>query len=202
LNHGIDLSADGKTLFVSSSSTVFAYPYDSKAGTVGERKTIITGMLSGGHSTRTILTSKKNPDVLVVSVGSNGNIDTSTSQITYGRSQLRTFSIAKITQASVAYTAGEVLGWGLRNSVGVTENPVTGGIVSFTSLCFGDTGVVRANPLRLVVCGKQCRQHEQEQRRHSQHESLRGTQLPWHPECDDPQQREHQGWHSVRHWDG
>jgi hypothetical protein len=180
-------------------------------------------MLSGGHSTRTILTSKKNPDVLVVSVGSNGNIDTSTSQITYGRSQLRTFSIAKITQASVAYTAGEVLGWGLRNSVGVTENPVTGGIVSFTSLCFGDTGVVRANPLRLVVCGKQCRQHEQEQRRHSQHESLRGTQLPWHPECDvcrtwrqlrvpgllrslgpdcDPQQREHQGWHSVRHWDG
>ena len=86
-------------------------------------------MLSGGHVTRTVMASKKSPDTLVVSVGSNGNIDASTSQITYGRSQLRTFSISKTSQASVAYTAGEVLGWGLRNSVGVTENPVTGGIV-------------------------------------------------------------------------
>lgn len=132
LNHGIDLSADGKTLFVSSTTTVWSYPYDAAAGTVGTRKTLITGINTGGHSTRTILTSKKNPDVLIVSVGSNGNIDSATSQPTYGRSQLRTFSIAKLSQASAAYTAGEILGWGLRNSVGITENPVTGGIVRQT----------------------------------------------------------------------
>ncbi|KAF2254542.1 glucose sorbosone dehydrogenase [Trematosphaeria pertusa] len=130
LNHGIDLSADGKTLFVSSITTVFSYPYDAAAGTVGTRKTLITGMSNGGHSTRTILTSKKNPDMLIVSVGSNANIDAATSQQSSGRSQLRIFSIEKVSQASVAYTAGEILGWGLRNSVGVTENPVTGGIWS------------------------------------------------------------------------
>lgn len=130
LNHGIDLSADGKTLFVSSLTTVWSYPYDAAAGTVGTRKTLITGMSNGGHNTRTILASKKSPDLLVVSVGSNGNIDAATSQQSSGRSQLRIFSIAKISQASVAYTAGEILGWGLRNSVGVTENPVSGGIWS------------------------------------------------------------------------
>ncbi|KAF2793095.1 soluble quino protein glucose/sorbosone dehydrogenase [Melanomma pulvis-pyrius CBS 109.77] len=130
LNHGIDLSADGKTLFVSSMTTVSSYPYDAAAGTVGTKKTLITGMSNSGHATRTVLTSKKNPDILIVSVGSNANIDAATSQQSSGRSQLRTFSIAKISQASVAYTAGEVLGWGLRNSVGVTENPISGGIWS------------------------------------------------------------------------
>lgn len=129
LNHGIDLSADGKSLFVSSMTTVWSYPYDAEAGTVGTRKTLITGMSGGGHSTRTVLTSKKNPDLLIVAVGSNANIDSATSQQSSGRSQLRIFSIAKISQASVAYTTGDILGWGLRNSVGMTENPVNGGIV-------------------------------------------------------------------------
>lgn len=130
LNHGIDISADGKTLFVSSITTVWSYPYDAAAGTVGDRKTLITGMSSGGHRTRTVMTSKKNPDMLVVAVGSNGNIDAPTSEQSSGRSQFRMFSIEKVSQSSVAYTSGEILAWGLRNSVGITENPVTGGIVS------------------------------------------------------------------------
>jgi glucose/arabinose dehydrogenase len=108
---------------------VFAYPYDAAAGTVGTRKTLITGMSNGGHSTRTVWASKKVPDALIVAVGSNANIDSATSQQSSGRSQLRIFSIAKISQASVAYTTGEILGWGLRNSVGFSENPVTGGVV-------------------------------------------------------------------------
>ncbi|KAF2640048.1 soluble quino protein glucose dehydrogenase [Massarina eburnea CBS 473.64] len=149
LNHGIDLSADGKTLFVSSMSTVWSYPYDAAAGTVGTRKTLITGMSNSGHSTRTILTSKKNPDQLVVSVGSNANIDSATSQQSSGRSQLRTFSISKISQASVAYTTGEVLGWGLRNSVGVTENSL-GGIWSVENsvddMKKGTTDIHNTNP--------------------------------------------------------
>jgi glucose/arabinose dehydrogenase len=120
-------------------TTVWSYPYDAAAGTVGTRKTLITGMSNSGHATRTILASKKNPDLLVVSVGSNANIDPGTSQQSSGRSQLRTFSIEKISQASVAYTTGEILGWGLRNSVGVTENSVTSGIVSYLTL----TGVRR-----------------------------------------------------------
>ncbi|KAF1963318.1 soluble quino protein glucose dehydrogenase [Byssothecium circinans] len=150
LNHGIDISVDGKTLFVSSTTTVWSYPYDAAAGTVGTRKTLITGMSGGGHVTRTLLTSKKNPDLLVVAVGSNSNIDSATSQQSSGRSQLRTFSIAKVSQASVAYTTGEVLAWGLRNSVGVTENPVTGGIWSVENsvddMKKGTTDIHNTNP--------------------------------------------------------
>ncbi|KAF2262210.1 soluble quino protein glucose dehydrogenase [Lojkania enalia] len=130
LNHGIDLSADGKTLFVSSITTVWSYPYDAAAGTVGARKTLVTGMSPSGHATRTVYVSKKVPDLLVVSVGSNSNIDSATSQISSGRSQLRIFNITQVSQASMAYTAGTVLAWGLRNSVGVTENPTNGGIWS------------------------------------------------------------------------
>lgn len=111
-------------------TTVFSYPYDAAAGTVGTKKTVITGMSGSGHPTRTVMASKKNPDLLVVAVGSNANIDSATSQQSSGRSQFRIFSIAKISQASVAYTTGEVLAWGLRNSVGITEHPLDGGIAS------------------------------------------------------------------------
>ena len=114
-------------------TTVYSYSYDATAGTLGARKTLITGMSNSGHNTRTLLTSKKNPDLLVVAVGSNANIDAATSQQNSGRSQFRIFSIAKISQASVAYTTGEVFAWGLRNSVGIAEHPLTGGIVSFPS---------------------------------------------------------------------
>ncbi|PVI06796.1 Auxilliary activities family 12 protein [Periconia macrospinosa] len=130
LNHGIEISADGTTLFVSSKQNVYAYPYNSTAGTVGERKTLVTGMSNGTHSTRTLRISKTNPDALIVSVGSDGNLDAGASEEGSGRSQLRVFSIAETSQASIDYTQGEILGWGLRNTVGVTENPATGDIWS------------------------------------------------------------------------
>jgi glucose/arabinose dehydrogenase len=110
-------------------------------------------MSNSGHSTRTILVSKKNPDVLMVSVGSDGNMDAGTSQRSSGRSQLRMFSIAKVSRASAAYTSGEMLGWGLRNSVGVTENPVSGGIVSSPGYNFGCvvmSNCVSSGPSRTV----------------------------------------------------
>lgn len=100
---------------------------------MGEPQTLITGMSTGTHSTRTLRRSKKNPDALIVSVGSDGNIDDGTVEESSGRSQLRVFSISAISEAPVEYTAGEILGWGLRNSVGVTEDPATGGIVSIAA---------------------------------------------------------------------
>ena len=44
LNHGIALTPDGKTLYASSMTQAFAWPYDAAAGTVGTRSTVITGM--------------------------------------------------------------------------------------------------------------------------------------------------------------
>ncbi|KAF2713167.1 glucose sorbosone dehydrogenase [Pleomassaria siparia CBS 279.74] len=150
LNHGIDISADGKTLFVSSMTTVWSYPYNAAAGTIGTRKTLITGMSSSGHATRTLLVSKKNPDLLVVSVGSNANIDSGASQQSSGRSELRVFRISRVSRASMAYTSGAILAWGLRNSVGVTENPVSGGIWSVENsvdnMVKGTTDIHNTNP--------------------------------------------------------
>ncbi|XWX00822.1 hypothetical protein V2A60_008844 [Cordyceps javanica] len=131
LNHGIALSGDGKTLFVSSDSDTYAYPYDAAKGTVGEPKHIISGMKQTDHVSRTLLVPRHNSDLLLVSRGSNDNIDKETADIKSGRSQVRTFKIADLLKdgaEAVDYTAGEVLGWGLRNSVGVADDPTNGHI--------------------------------------------------------------------------
>ncbi|KAI0173093.1 soluble quino protein glucose dehydrogenase [Hypoxylon sp. FL1284] len=133
LNHGVALTGDGKTLFVSNSTAVMAYPYDVEAATVGEPKIVIDGMRRGGHSTRTLLIPGSVPDVLLVSHGSESNIDNATTDIATGRSVIKSFSIAELleTTTPVNYaSSGDTLGWGLRNSVGVGEDPITGGIWS------------------------------------------------------------------------
>lgn len=84
-----------------------------------------------GHSTRTLLVPRHNSDLLLVSRGSDGNVDEGTLDIKSGRSQLRIFKIADLLseEAPIEYTAGDVLGWGLRNSVGIADDPATGNIV-------------------------------------------------------------------------
>ncbi|KAI1333512.1 soluble quino protein glucose dehydrogenase [Xylariaceae sp. FL0016] len=133
LNHGIVFSEDGKTLFVSTMGSVDAYPYDAAAGTVGDKKTIIEGMSSGGHTTRTLLVPMSAPDTLLVARGSDGNIDNSTTDISTGKSMVKAFNITELMASSNATDfaeGGEVLAWGLRNSVGVGEEPTLGGIFS------------------------------------------------------------------------
>jgi hypothetical protein len=46
LNHGIDLSADGKTLFASTADVVYSYSYDAATMKAGTPRTIISGMVS------------------------------------------------------------------------------------------------------------------------------------------------------------
>ncbi len=111
-----------------------AYPYDAGAGTVGEKKTVINGMASGGHTTRSLLVPAAAPDLLFITRGSDGNIDNGTVNASTGRSILKSFSITELLAGTepVDYTVGgEVVGWGLRNSVGLAEDPATGGIVGF-----------------------------------------------------------------------
>lgn len=88
-------------------------------------------MRNGGHSTRTLLRSRTDPDILLVSRGSNANIDSATTDPASGRSLIRMYSIAEITKTAVDMaTGGKLLGYGLRNSVAVGENPVTGEVYS------------------------------------------------------------------------
>jgi glucose/arabinose dehydrogenase len=135
-NHGIALSADGKTLFTSNLQSVTAYPYDAVAGTVGAGKVVVNGLGNNGpHPTRTILVSKSSPDMLMVARGSNANVDTATTDKASGRCMIKSFSIKSIMSTPATYTTGgEVLGWGLRNIVGMGEDPMYGGVVSFHKL--------------------------------------------------------------------
>jgi glucose/arabinose dehydrogenase len=136
LNHGIALSNDGKTLYASSSESVFSWAYNADANGISvseTNQTIVTNMLNDDHTTRTLLMSQKEPGTLIVCRGSNANIDPDAQSLSSGHSQIKAFNIANLTSTTPPYdfnSEGRLLGWGLRNSVGVAEEPLTGGIYS------------------------------------------------------------------------
>lgn len=83
-----------------------------------------------GHVTRTLLMSRQVPDMLLVSRGSMSNLDPAALDITTGVSTIKAFDVSDVSDAYNFAEQGTLLGWGLRNSVGVAEDPVTGGIYS------------------------------------------------------------------------
>ncbi|KAM5350503.1 hypothetical protein ACJ41O_007008 [Fusarium nematophilum] len=134
LNHGIAISEDGRTLYASTSDEVYSWPYDPEAATLStsSTRTVVTNMDNRGHTSRTLLVSRKHPDILLVSRGSEGNDDDEATDRSSGHSQLRAFNVSALSSDDDPYDFldGDLLGWGLRNSVGVAEHPVTGGIWS------------------------------------------------------------------------
>ncbi|KAF4943276.1 hypothetical protein FSARC_14967 [Fusarium sarcochroum] len=136
LNHAIALSKDGRTIYASTSDEVFSWSYDPKKVTLSSssEQTLVGNMSNSGHTSRTLLISQKYPDMLLVSRGSDSNDDKGAEDRDSGRSQLRAFNISSFSSGSDAkpydYLDGDLLGWGLRNSVGVAEHPETGGIFS------------------------------------------------------------------------
>ncbi|KAJ4155305.1 hypothetical protein LMH87_000559 [Akanthomyces muscarius] len=131
LNHGIALTDDGKTLYASSADNVYEWTYDSKAVKLGDtNRTIVTNMSTSDHTTRTLLLSKKKPGMLLVSRGSQSNEDNNATELDSGHSQIRSFDLSKLGSSSGAkpyeYLDGHVIGWGLRNSVGVAEDALGG----------------------------------------------------------------------------
>ncbi|CAE7011127.1 hypothetical protein PTNB73_00628 [Pyrenophora teres f. teres] len=133
LNHGIALSQDGNTLYASSHSNVYAWDYDASQGrTTSDSRDVVEGMGDKeGHTTRTLLMSQKAPGMLLVSRGSVGNIDFQTLDVTTGVSTIKAFNTSNMTNSAYDHaSSGLLLGWGLRNSVGVAEHPVSGGIWS------------------------------------------------------------------------
>ncbi|KAK4157054.1 hypothetical protein C8A00DRAFT_12065 [Chaetomidium leptoderma] len=138
LNHGLELSEDGRTLYVSTSENVDRHMYDPDTMTVTNLTRLVVNMShadGGGHVSRTLLLSRKQPDLLLVSRGSDGNLDPLAADESTGVSQIRAFNIsaANTTDIQRPYsypTDGILIGWGLRNSVGVAEHPTTGGLYS------------------------------------------------------------------------
>ncbi|OAA62965.1 Six-bladed beta-propeller, TolB-like protein [Cordyceps fumosorosea ARSEF 2679] len=131
LNHGIALTDDGKTLYASSAENVYAWTYDASAVTLSStNQTVVTNMSTSDHTTRTLLLSRKKPGTLLVSRGSQSNEDADAEQLSSGHSQIRSFDLSSSSSTPHDFLDGHVIGWGLRNSVGVAEHPKTGGLWS------------------------------------------------------------------------
>lgn len=131
LNHGMTLSTDGKTLFASDPTAAYSWAYDSVSGSAKHKTTVVTGMDTDDHTTRTLLVSEKAKNTLLISRGSTSNIDPLASNISTGHSQIKAFDLGHVPTNGYQFdTDGTRLGWGLRNSVGVAEHPETGGLYS------------------------------------------------------------------------
>jgi len=124
LNHGMSLTPDGKTLYASSQTAAYSWTYDPVAKIATDQKTVITGISQGIHSTRTIVPSPVNPNLVIVSVGSNANWDMETSDPSAGRSIVKVFDMSAVPSSGYTFnTQGTVLGYGLRNSVALAFDP-------------------------------------------------------------------------------
>lgn len=132
MNHGLALSQDGTTLYASSPEVAYSWTYDPEKASVGDTSsTIISGMSNNDHTTRTLLLSEKETNILVVSRGSDSNVDQAAEKLSSGRSQIKAFDLSKVPYNGYDFTTDGIrLGWGLRNSVGLVEHPFTGGIFS------------------------------------------------------------------------
>ncbi|KAF4495201.1 L-sorbosone dehydrogenase [Fusarium agapanthi] len=141
LNHGLALSKDGRTIYASSSNSVWSYSYDPKTATLDQssEQMVVDNMASDGHTWRSLLMSQKSPDMLIVSRGSGLGGDPQAETLSSGHAQIRVFNISAFDSKSPDdpevkphdfAQGGARLGWGLRNAQGLAEHPVTGGIFS------------------------------------------------------------------------
>lgn len=129
LNHGIEISSDGNTLYASDSDKLYAWDYSaSERRTTSEPTTLVQNMEGTDHTSRTLLLSQSAPGMIVVNRGSFENIDPEARDIESGHSQVKAFNITDSTSPLDFNNDGVLLGWGLRNDVGLAEHPATGGI--------------------------------------------------------------------------
>lgn len=106
------LSTDGKTLFASDSTAAYSWAYDPLTGTAEKQATVVTGMNTDDHTTRTLLVSEKVDDTLLISRGSTSNIDSLASNISTGHSQIKAFDLKKIPENGYQFdTEGLRLGY-------------------------------------------------------------------------------------------
>ncbi|KAI4959985.1 hypothetical protein J4E86_001604 [Alternaria arbusti] len=82
--------------------------------------TVLTGMDSRGHVTRTLAIPPTYPNLLLVSHGSNDNFDYGSADIATGRSCIKVFDMTTVPDDGYDYpTGGYHMGHGLRNEVGL-----------------------------------------------------------------------------------
>ncbi|EJD43586.1 soluble quino protein glucose dehydrogenase [Auricularia subglabra TFB-10046 SS5] len=123
LNHGIALSPDGKTLYVSSNHTVWKFDYNANTFALSNQQMIITGMNNADHITRTLHISEKHPNLLSVSRGSNDNLDMLSISPSEARAAVKVFDLSAVPAGGYDYARdGHFLAYGARNEIGLAED--------------------------------------------------------------------------------
>ena len=131
LNHGIELSFDGSTLYASSSNELYAWDYSPQERRATSNATVLVENMEGtDHTSRTLLLSQAAPGMMVINRGSFENIDLEAKDIESGHGQVKAFNISGVSSPLDFNNDGVLLGWGLRNDVGIAEDPNTGGVWS------------------------------------------------------------------------
>jgi glucose/arabinose dehydrogenase len=128
LNHGIAFDSQHHMLYASNTNETYGWRYDSAAVSVSNQQTLVSNMSGTDHSTRTLLLAQHAPGVLVVSFGSLSNLDLSATNVDSGTASVKAFNLTDFNSTYTYQTDGVLLGWGLRNEVGLAEHPITGGI--------------------------------------------------------------------------
>jgi len=124
LNHGLALTPDGKTLYASGETAVYSWTYNPATRAISNQKTLISGISSGIHFTRTLGVVPTQPNLLLVQVGSNANLDMAAASPSTGRAIIKIFDTSKAPSNGFNYnTDGEVFGYGLRNTIGFVSDP-------------------------------------------------------------------------------
>lgn len=120
-NHGLSLSPDGKKLYASSETNVWSWDYDAESMSVSNQKTVVKGISTGIHNTRTVHVVPEQPNLIVVSVGSNSNFDMDAGSM---RATVRVFDAEGAPGEGWEFNSqGHQFGWGLRNSVALAFDP-------------------------------------------------------------------------------
>ncbi|KAH7313648.1 hypothetical protein B0I35DRAFT_480320 [Stachybotrys elegans] len=154
LNHGVALTPDGATLYVSSSSTVWRYQYDSASQSVSGETVVVRDMFQASHSTRTVVVPPATPDLIIVSLGSHTNMDMASLDKFAGRALVKVFDISSAPEGGYDYTTeGDFMGYGLRNEIAIAVDPnnmiwgVENSADEFVRTIDGqDTSIVEDNP--------------------------------------------------------
>ncbi|KAK4211526.1 soluble quino protein glucose/sorbosone dehydrogenase [Rhypophila decipiens] len=147
LNHGLAIDPNGRIIYASSAESVYRYEFNARTSSVGSNPplVLVNKMSNNDLVTRTLLMSKKQRGTLLVSRGVPDGDELRAETLSNGLSQIRAFDLSNLTaRTSTAYTynfntEGQVLGWGLRNSVGMAEHPVTGGVFAVENSMDGVT---------------------------------------------------------------
>jgi len=131
LNHGIELNEDGDILYASNSDKLYSWSYSSEERRVTSNATTLVENMEGtDHTSRTLLLTKSARGMIVINRGSFENIDVEARDINSGHSQVKAFNISDVSSPLDFLQNGTLMGWGLRNDVGIAEDPAFGGIWS------------------------------------------------------------------------